>query len=91
MWQELVVALVVVLAAVYVGAKYLPAAWRLRIVNRLSSGGADSRLVRWLDTGGSCGTGCKTCNTCDTSAQPAAEPTPPAGGKHRVIKLHEKR
>ena len=87
MWQELVVALLVLVAAVYVGAKYLPAAWRLRIVNRLSRGGADSTLVRWLDTGGSCGSGCKTCNTCDTPS----EPTPPAGTKHRVIKLHEKR
>jgi len=90
MWQELVVALVVVIAAVYVGAKYLPAAWRLRIVNRLSRGGTDSKLVRWLDTGGSCGSGCNTCNTCSTDDQPAT-PTPPAGNKHRVIKLHEKR
>jgi hypothetical protein len=90
MWQELVVALLVVIAAVYIGAKYLPAAWRLRIVNRLSSGGTDSKLVRWLDTGGSCGSGCNSCNTCATDDQPAA-PTPPAGSKHRVIKLHEKR
>jgi hypothetical protein len=87
MWQELVVALVVVLAAVYVGAKYLPAAWRIRIVNRLSRGGADSALVRWLDTGGSCGTGCKTCTTCETPEAPPA----PAGSTHRVIKLQEKR
>jgi hypothetical protein len=87
MWQELVVALVVAVAAVYVGAKYLPQAWRIRIVNRLSSGGAESKLVQWLDTGGSCGSGCKSCNTCETPAEPAA----PEGGKHRVIKLHEKR
>ena len=87
MWQELVVALAVLVAAVYVGAKYLPAAWRLRIVNRLSNGGAGSKLVRWLDTGGSCGSGCNSCNTCDTPAEPSA----PAGNKHRVIKLHEKR
>ena len=87
MWQEFVVALVVVFAAVYVGAKYLPAAWRIAIVNRLSRGGADSALVRWLDTADSCGGGCKTCNTCETPA----EPTPPAGSKHRVIKLHEER
>ena len=85
MWQEAVVALVVVCAALYVGAKYLPAAWRIRIVNRLSRGGSDSMLVRWLDTGGSCGGGCKSCNTCETE-----EPAPPAGNKHRVIKLHEK-
>lgn len=90
MWQELVVALVVLVAAMYIGAKYLPAAWRLRIVNRLSSGGSDSKLVRWLDTGGSCGSGCNTCNTCSTDDQPA-EPSPPAGNKHRVIKLYEKR
>ena len=87
MWQELVVGLFVVLAAVYVGAKYLPPAWRIRIVNRLSRGGAGSKLVRWLDTGGSCGSGCNSCNTCETPAEPA----PPAGSKHRVIKLHEKR
>ena len=87
MWQELVVALVVVVAAVYVGAKYLPAAWRIRLVNRLSRGGADSTLVRWLGTADSCGGGCKSCNTCETPAEPA----PPEGSKHRVIKLHEKR
>lgn len=86
MWQELVVALVVVLAAVYVGAKYLPAAWRIAIVNRLSRGGADSRLVRWLDTADTCGGGCKACNTCETPE----EPTAPEGNKHRVIKLHKK-
>lgn len=86
MWQELVVAVFVLVAAVYVGAKYLPAAWRIRIVNRLSKGGADSRLVRWLDTGGSCGSGCNSCNTCETSEQPV----PPTGNKHRVIKIHQK-
>lgn len=86
MWQELVVAFAVLVAAVYVGAKYLPAAWRIRIVNRLSRGGQDSTLVRWLDTADSCGGGCKSCNTCETPE----EPTPPDGGKHRVIKLHKK-
>lgn len=85
MWQELAVALIVVLAALYIGAKYLPAAWRIRIVNRLSRGGSDSTLVRWLDTADSCGGGCKSCNTCETPEEPAA----PAGKTHRVIKLHE--
>jgi len=87
MWQEAVVALVVLCAAVYVGARYLPAAWRIRIVNRLSRGGTDSKLVRWLDTADSCGGGCKSCNSCETPEELA----PPEGGKHRVIKLHEKR
>ena len=86
MWQELVVAFAVLVAAVYVGAKYLPAAWRIRIVNRLSRGGQDSKLVRWLDTADSCGGGCKTCNTCETPEEPSA----PEGSKHRVIKLHKK-
>jgi len=86
MWQELAVAVCVLVAAVYVGAKYLPAAWRVRIVNRLSKGGADSRLVRWLDTGGSCGSGCSSCKTCETPV----EPTPPKNGKHRIIKIHQK-
>ena len=86
MWQELIVALIVLVAAVYIGAKYLPAAWRIKAVNRLSHGGADSPLVRWLDAGGSCGGGCKSCNTCETPAEPA----PPAGNTHRVIKLHKK-
>lgn len=87
MWQELVVAVFVLVAAVYIGAKYLPAAWRVRIVNRLSKGGADSRLVRWLDTGGSCGSGCNSCNSCETPV----EPTAPAGNKNRVIKIHQER
>jgi hypothetical protein len=90
MWQQLAVALIVVLAALYVGAKYLPAAWRLRIVNRLSRGGTESTLVRWLDTGASCGGGCKSCRTCEPSTVPVP-PAAPAAGKHRVIKLHEKR
>jgi hypothetical protein len=86
MWQELVVALAVLCAAVYVGAKYLPAAWRIRIVNRLSRGGQDSKLVRWLDTADSCGGGCKTCNTCETPEDVSA----PAGNSRRVIKIHKK-
>lgn len=92
MWQELVVAVFVLVAAVYIGAKYLPAAWRVRIVNRLSKGGADSRLVRWLDTGGSCGSGCNSCNSCETPGpSPRVEPTAPAGNKNRVIKIHQER
>ena len=86
MWQELVVAFAVLVAAVYVGAKYLPAAWRIRIVNRLSRGGQDSKLVRWLDTADSCGGGCKSCNTCETQEEPSA----PTGNSHRVIKIQKK-
>ncbi|WP_229429464.1 DUF6587 family protein [Massilia sp. ZL223] len=81
--QELLVGIIVLLAALYLGARYLPATWRRWLVQRLTRGGMKrSRLAGWLDTSGSCG----GCNTCETSA-----PQPPAGNKHRVIKLHERR
>jgi hypothetical protein len=84
--QYLVVGLAVALAALYAASKYLPAAWRRRIVHRLSGGaaGGGSRLVKWFDTGSSCGSGCDSCKACDD------EPAPPAEGKHRIIKIHVK-
>lgn len=86
MIQYLVVALIVVLAALYVGRKYLPAAWRRRVVHFFTKRGAEqSRLVRWLDTDASCGSGCNTCKACEPD-----EPKQQAG-KQRVIKLHVKR
>jgi len=85
MWQELIVGVIVALAALYAGARYLPAAWRRALVHRLSQGGRHSKLVQWLDTSASCGSGCDSCNTCEP-----AEPAPPAG-KGRVIKIHERR
>lgn len=85
MWQELIVGVIVALAALYAGAQYLPAAWRRALVHRLSQGGQQSRLVKWLDTSASCGSGCNSCNTCEP-----AEPAPPPG-KGKVIKIHERR
>jgi hypothetical protein len=94
MWQELVVGIIVACAALYVGAKYLPDAWRRAIVYRLSARGRQSavakRLVNWLDASASCGSGCGSCGSCATDE--TAEPVPPAGaGKGRVIKIHERR
>lgn len=86
--QELAAGIIVLLAALYLGAKYLPAAWRRRLVQRLSSGGKQSWLVRWLDTSASCGSGCDSCNTCEQS-EPERPPAP-ADGKHRVIKLRRR-
>jgi succinate dehydrogenase/fumarate reductase-like Fe-S protein len=84
MLQYLVVGLIVLLAAIYAGRKYLPAALRKRLVWVLTRrGDGQSKLVKWLDTEASCGSGCDTCKACDTSA-PAA---PPGEGKHRVISL----
>jgi hypothetical protein len=85
MVQYLVVAVAVVLALLYVGAKYLPRGWRTRLVHQLTRRGArQSQLVRWLDTGSSCGSGCDSCKSCEDT--PAASPT-----GHPVIKVHERR
>jgi len=89
MAQHLAVAVIVALAALYVGARHLPARWRRRLIHRLSRGGRGPKLARWLDTGAGCGSGCNSCNTC-------AEPAAPPQGKHRdggrrVIKLRQQR
>ena len=82
--QELAVVIIVSLAALYLGAKYMPAGLRARLVLHLTRGGKSSALARWLDKsgggacgGGSCGSGC-------------APKQPDAPGKHRVIKLHQR-
>jgi hypothetical protein len=92
MLQELVAGIIVALAVLYAGAKYLPDSWRRAIVHRLSKGGRQSWLASWLaswlvkrlDTSASCGSGCNTCGP--------TEPTPPAGkGNGKVIRIHERR
>jgi hypothetical protein len=83
MVQYLVVALIVACALLYVGAKYLPQGWRTLIVYKLSRRrGAQSKLVQWLDTAGSCGSGCDTCGSCEDTPAPQPE------SERRVIKLH---
>ena len=82
-FQYLVVALVVLWAAAYLAAKYLPAAWRRRLVYLLTRRGANqSKLSRWLGTDASCGSGCGSCGSCA-----AEQPAQPASGR-RVITLH---
>jgi len=87
MAQYLVVALIVLLAALYAGGKYLPVAWRRKLVYKLRDRGrADGRLAKWLDKDGSCGSGCDTCGSCET------EPLPEKDARGRkVIQLHVKR
>lgn len=101
MWQELVTAIIVALAVLYIGAKYLPESWRRAIVHRLSKDGGQSApaawLVKWLDTSASCGSGssgssgngggCSSCNTCG----PAKPAPPPGKGNGKVIQIHERR
>lgn len=82
MIQNLAVAAIVVLAALYVTRKYMPVGWRTKLVYLLAARGASqSKMAQWLDTGSSCGSGCDTCKAC-------AEPEPTSG---RVIKIHVRR
>jgi hypothetical protein len=87
MIQYLVVALIVLLAALYAGGKYLPVSWRRKLVYKLRDRGqGNGRLAKWLDKDGSCGSGCDTCGSCKT------EPLPEKDAKGRkVIQLHVKR
>jgi hypothetical protein len=84
--QEFVVGAIVVLAALYAVAKFMPMAWRRKLVYRLSRGG-QSRLAKVIDSTGSCGGGgssCDTCGTCEDDAEAAKD------GK-RVIKMKVER
>jgi len=87
MVQYLVVALVVLLAALYAAGKYLPVSVRRKLVYKLRDlGRGNGRLARWLDKDGSCGSGCDTCGSCG----PAPMPEKDAQGR-KVIQLHVKR
>jgi hypothetical protein len=66
MVQNLIVALIVGFAALYVARKYLPAGWRARLVFLLTRRGASqSKMASWLNTESSCGSGCDTCKACE--------------------------
>jgi len=87
MVQYLVVAIIVLLAALYAGGRYLPVAWRRKLVYKLRDRGqGNGRVAKWLDKDGSCGSGCDTCGSCETEALPATD----AKGR-KVIQLHVKR
>ncbi|MET3131043.1 hypothetical protein AAKU55_001301 [Oxalobacteraceae bacterium GrIS 1.11] len=85
MWQQVIVFCIVAAAALHASTKYLPVAWRERIVYFLARRGMDqSRMAAWFNTKSSCGDGCSSCGSC------ASEPAPPATATaaRRVIKLH---
>ncbi len=54
MLQNLIVVLIVIVAAWYAAMKYLPAAWRARLGPAKPAAG--------------CGSGCDTCNNCAAPA-----------------------
>ena len=88
MWQEAIVFLIVLLAALHACAKYLPASWRQRVVYLLSKQGAtSSTMATWLAVDAGCGGGCSSCKSAhpcsDANASAAPEPT-----VRRVIRLH---
>jgi len=87
MMQELAVIVIVSASALYLGAKYMPARLRARIVLHLTRAGRPSRLARWLDKsgGGACGGG-----SCGGGCAPKQPKQPDSPGKHRVIKLHQR-
>ena len=86
MIQYLIVGLIVAAAALYAAVKYLPKAWRERLVHRLSDGTGTGRIVQWLGTDSSCGSGCDTCGTCETTPLPEQD----AKGR-KVIQVHVQR
>jgi hypothetical protein len=100
MWQQIIVALIVMVALVHFSTKYLPVAWRKRIVYTLARRGLnEARLAKLFKTqgGGGCGDddGCSSCGSCDTtptrnnaSAGAGANTGAP---QQRVIKLHVQR
>jgi len=83
--QELAVIVIVLASALYLGAKYMSAGVRARLVLHLTRGGRKSALARWLDKSG--GGGCGGGGSCGSGCAPK-QPDPP--GKHRVIKLHQR-
>jgi len=87
MVQYLVVAIIVLLAALYAGGRYLPVAWRRKLVYKLRDRGqGNGRVAKWLDKDGSCGSGCDTCGSCETEPLSATD----AKGR-KAIQLHVKR
>jgi len=86
MAQYLVVALIVLLALCYAGGKYLPVAWRRKLVFKLRADGkGEGRVAKWLDKDGSCGSGCDTCGSCETEALPETDEK-----GRKIIQLHLK-
>lgn len=85
MMQYLVVAVVVLLASLYAGSKYLPKALRQRIVYKLSGGTGKGKVADWLGADSGCGSGCDSCGTCETPATPLPERDEKG---RRIIQIH---
>ncbi len=98
MLQNLLVALIVLLALLHTCRRYLPAALRRRWATALSRRGYDARLLsRVFGLRDGCGDGCSSCGGCDSAgAGPQGGSTAPGNGQSgkptaRVITLHVQR
>jgi len=92
--QNLIVALIVAIAAVYAAASYLPKTWREHIVFALSKRGlSQTRLAKFFKTEASCGSGCGSCGSGDGGcAAPALILDDiEATDSRRIIKIHTSR
>ena len=91
--QNLVVALIVAVAALYAAAKYLPKSWREHIVFFLAQRGLpQARLAAFFNTEASCGSGCGSCGSgaggCAAPPLNLDDDAPVKG--QRVIKIHSR-
>jgi hypothetical protein len=99
MWQQIIVALVVIAALAHFCTKYLPAALRRRIVYFLAKRGYDqAKAAKLFNTTSGCGDGCSSCGSCETTPAAPSEKSAssPASSStstplKRVIKLHVRR
>ena len=83
MWQNLIVALIVIAAVLHFSTKYLPKAWRKRIALALARHGTAGQKAAafYAPTAAGCGDGCSSCGTCADDGAPAKDDP-------RIIKLH---
>lgn len=89
--QNLIVALIVAIAAVFAASSYLPRTWRERIVFFLSQhGGNQTKLAAFFKVDASCGSGCGSCGSGDggCAAPPLNLDDDAPGTGHRIIKIH---
>lgn len=81
--QEIIVAIIVALAALAVARRYAPRnvkqavrAQSVRLATRLGWHATAAKLGAPAENGGACGSGCGSCGSCgDTSAKPTASTT----------------
>lgn len=91
--QNLIVALIVTIAAVFAAANYLPRTWREQIVFFLVQRGLNQpRMAAFFKVDASCGSGCGSCGSGNGGC--AAPPLnldddEPTDGR-RIIKIHSR-